>query len=64
MSDERGREDDARSRAARRKRLAEVFGDDLPDQSRDDLPEPSERDSDTGESSEEWLRRQVPPHHG
>ena len=47
-------------RAARRKRLAEVFGDVLPEQTRDDI------DSGAGDSaaSEEWLKRQVPPHHG
>ena len=47
-------------RAARRRRLAEVFGDVLPDQTSDDTePEPASADA-----SEEWLRRQVPPHHG
>jgi hypothetical protein len=46
----------------RRRRLAEVFGDVLPDTTTD------ERDDSTteaGESSEDrWLRHQVPPHHG
>jgi hypothetical protein len=42
----------------RRRRLAEVFGDVLPDTTGD---ERSRGDSGT---SEEWLRRQVPPHHG
>ena len=45
----------------RRKRLAEVFGDALPETTRD------ERDDDapTSESaSDRWLREQVPPHHG
>lgn len=46
-------------RAARRRRLAEVFGDVLPEQTRDDA---SERTDES--SSEEWLKRQVPPHHG
>lgn len=55
--------DDAHARAARRRRLAEVFGDDLPDQTSDDAPETQPRDGGD-ESSEEWLRRQVPPHHG
>lgn len=50
----------AQERAARRRRLAEVFGDVLPEQTRDDADQPS------GEvnASEEWLKRQVPPHHG
>jgi hypothetical protein len=47
-------------REARRRRLAEVFGDVLPDQTSDDADEPQTQD----DSSEEWLRRQVPPHHG
>ncbi|MGB0100925.1 MAG: hypothetical protein WBP61_11665 [Nocardioides sp.] len=44
----------------RRKRLAEVFGDVLPETTsdeRDDAPK-RERDGD------QWLREQVPPHHG
>lgn len=47
--------------AERRRRLAEVFGDALPEQTSDDLDEPSEQDA---RAAEEWLRRQVPPHHG
>ena len=50
-----------REREERRRRLAEVFGDVLPEQTRDDT------DAETGGrggSNEEWLRRQVPPHHG
>jgi hypothetical protein len=45
----------------RRRRLAEVFGEELPEQTSDD------RDAPSGEGEaghEEWLRRQVPPHHG
>ncbi|MBA2955810.1 hypothetical protein HZF07_18955 [Nocardioides sp. CGMCC 1.13656] len=45
----------------RRKRLAEVFGDALPETTRD------ERDdaAPSAESqSDRWLREQVPPHHG
>ncbi len=46
----------------RRKRLAEVFGDVLPESTRDDRDEESgaRRESD----SDAWLRSQVPPHHG
>lgn len=47
-------------REARRRRLAEVFGDVLPDQTGHDADEADTRT----DSSEEWLRRQVPPHHG
>lgn len=55
-------EESAAERAARRQRLAAVFGDDLPDQTRDDL--------DVGDdpvetvARDEWIRGQVPPHHG
>ena len=44
----------------RRRRLAAVFGDVLPEGTRDD------RDDSGGDEArgEEWLRRQVPPHHG
>jgi hypothetical protein len=48
--------------AARRRRLRQqVFGDVLPDTTSD------ERDRGAGESGEnvdEWLRSNVPPHHG
>jgi hypothetical protein len=46
-------------REARRRRLAKVFGEVLPEQTSDD--------ADPGQGpdgGEEWLRRQVPPHHG
>ena len=41
-----------------RARLARIFGDVLPETTRDERG-PGERSG-----SEEWLRRQVPPHHG
>jgi hypothetical protein len=44
----------------RRKRLAEVFGDVLPDQTSDDRAPASQRDG----KDDDWYRRQVPPHHG
>ncbi|WP_175582696.1 hypothetical protein [Nocardioides guangzhouensis] len=45
---------------ARRKRLADVFGDVLPETTGDDRA-PREP---TGDRDDEWLQRQVPPHHG
>jgi hypothetical protein len=43
----------------RRRRIAEVFGDVLPDTTSDERePEGPDEDGDT------WLRAQVPPHHG
>lgn len=42
----------------RRRRLAAVFGDVLPETTSD------ERDESESGTAEEWLKRQVPPHHG
>ncbi|WP_040812788.1 hypothetical protein [Nocardia concava] len=45
---------------AERARLARVFGDELPSTTKDErTPEP-----ESGRSSDDWLRSQVPPHHG
>jgi len=45
----------------RRRRLAEVFGDVLPETTRDERDDAApERESVT----DRWLREQVPPHHG
>jgi hypothetical protein len=49
----------AEEKAARAKRLAEVFGDVLPEQTSDDR-DPGE----TAGDGDAWLRAQVPPHHG
>ena len=51
----------ARQAAERRRRRARVFGKVLPESTSDDRDD-TERPS-TGER-DEWLRRQVPPHHG
>jgi len=45
---------------ARRRSLAEIFGEVLPEQTRDDADDPDTKPDGT----DEWLRRQVPPHHG
>jgi hypothetical protein len=62
VNDRAGPVDDAAREAERRKRLAHVFGDVLPDGTSD------ERDDGRGHSEggtdDDWLRRQVPPHHG
>jgi len=50
----------ARERAERKRRLDEIFGR-LPEQTLDDLDQPNEGRE---RAAEEWLRRQVPPHHG
>ena len=52
---------DTARESERRRRRARVFGDVLPEVTRDERGDaPGER----GESTDEWLRRQVPPHHG
>ena len=48
----------------RRRRLAAVFGDVLPEATSDDRAEPGSEPAGEKQRSEEWLRRQVPPHHG
>ncbi|MEU4344549.1 hypothetical protein AB0H00_25340 [Nocardia sp. NPDC023852] len=51
--------DDPRPAARRARdaaRLAKIFGDALPETTSDDR--------DDGRSSDDWLRAQVPPHHG
>ena len=53
-----------RERAARRRRLAEIFGEVLPEQTGDDT-EPGDADRRARDKvQEDWLKRQVPPHHG
>ena len=47
--------------AARKKKLADVFGDVLPETTSDER----EQDDDREESEQDtWYRDQVPPHHG
>lgn len=50
-------------RERRRRKLAGIFGDVLPDQTTDDTDSESAGSNGT-RADEEWLRRQVPPHHG
>jgi hypothetical protein len=56
----------ARELAQRRRRMAEIFGDVIPDQTSDDAADSGEgQDRRTEEKSQEdWLKSQVPPHHG
>lgn len=48
--------------AQRRARLDAVFGDVLPDTTRDERDPGEGRDE--AERGDAWLRAQVPPHHG
>jgi hypothetical protein len=61
MSDERQTQPSEESDWERRRRLAAVFGDVLPETTSDerDPQTPSEE-----EAGDRWLREQVPPHHG
>jgi hypothetical protein len=47
----------------RKRRLAEVFGDVLPDTTADER-DPAENAGNAAERSDTWLKAQVPPHHG
>ena len=64
--------DRSRTEAEHRRRRAEVFGEVLPETSADERgetwnePGPGGAADSTGQKvdpAEEWLRRQVPPHH-
>lgn len=44
----------------RKRRLARIFGDVLPESTSDDRDEPDA----TEHGSDAWLKAQVPPHHG
>ena len=54
------RDASSRDRARRQARLAEVFGDVLPESTTDDRDDDVRRD---GAAQDAWLRAQVPPHH-
>ena len=54
----------ARERAERRRRLAEIFGEVLPEQTSDDADGGGEDRRTAEQAQEDWLKRQVPPHHG
>ena len=47
----------------RRRRLAEVFGDVLPETTSDER-DPAEESDGAVERGDTWLKEQVPPHHG
>jgi hypothetical protein len=52
-----------RSEEERRRRRAEVFGDVLPESTRDDR-DPESPQEPSSDAADEWLRSNVPPHHG
>ena len=53
-----------RSEAERRRRRAEVFGDVLPESTGDDRDPEGARERSSDVAADEWLRSNVPPHHG
>jgi hypothetical protein len=53
-----------RSEEERLRRRAEVFGDVLPESTRDDRDPESSREPSGDAAVDEWLRINVPPHHG
>lgn len=57
MNDERREE----TEWERRRRLAAVFGEVLPETTSDEREPEAESESDPAEA---WLKSQVPPHHG
>jgi len=48
----------------RERELRKVFGDVLPDQTSDDRSDRDGPDRDGPGRDDEWLRGEVPPHHG
>lgn len=62
MTQSPGSDDEAVREAERRRRRALVFGDVLPDATTDERGDGGEGHGSA--DADEWLRRQVPPHHG
>ena len=58
-----GPPDDGPTDEERRRRRARVFGDVLPDSTSDDREDAGDRDG-RSDASDDWFRREVPPHHG
>ena len=48
----------------RRRRLAAVFGDVLPETTSDERDPETADDASAEDAGDRWLRSQVPPHHG
>ena len=48
----------------RRRRLAAVFGDVMPETTSDERDPETAADASAEDAGDRWLRSQVPPHHG
>lgn len=61
-----GEAEQRRQAAERRRRRERVFGAVLPDVTGDEQADGADRAAESGaaDPNEDWLRRQVPPHHG
>lgn len=59
---EPGQESEPEPAWKRKRRLAEVFGEVLPETTTDEREQ--DADKATGDASDAWLKSQVPPHHG
>jgi hypothetical protein len=57
-------EPNPRDKAARRRRLAEFFGDVLPERTAEESRNDRADRRTEEKAQEDWLKRQVPPHHG
>jgi len=57
-------EDGAEPDWQRRRRLAAVFGDVMPDTTSDERDPETAADASAEDAGDRWLRAQVPPHHG
>ena len=55
--------DEAHREAERKRRLAEVFGDVLPETTSDER-DPADEADGSADRGDTWLKEQVPPHHG
>lgn len=51
------------AQAERQRRIAAIFGDPLPERPRDECAE-ARGDDQSSAREDDWLRSQVPPHHG
>lgn len=62
MTNDRGSHDEPGRSSTVRARLVRVFGDVLPETTRDERPESGGVAEES--AADDWLRSQVPPHHG
>ena len=64
MTDDATPRERVRKEAERRRRIAEIFGEVLPAQTSDDAGGDTADRRSEEKVQEDWLKSQVPPHHG